>query len=79
MILQPYPDLLPSNLSRLQQQNARKLAERELARLHNEKARREALTESEVQTTQILKNKAAAMEEMNRLLTAAHRRLNELS
>ena len=51
----------------------------ELAQLHNEKARPEAFTESEVQATQILKNKSTAVEQMNALLATAHRRLNELS
>lgn len=78
--LEAFPELLaPVDQSELQRQNARRLAEREVGRLIAEKARLENLTESEVAATQILKNKAAAMEEMNRLLTAAHRRLNELS
>jgi len=65
--------------SELQRQNARRLAEREVGRLLAEKTRLENLTESEVAATQILKNKHAAMERMNELLAAAHRRLNELS
>ena len=78
--LEAFPELLgPIDQSELQRQNARRLAERKVGRLLAQKARLENLTESEVAATQILKNKQAAFERMNELLTAAHRRLQELS
>src|SRR5260370_12660461 len=78
--LETFPELLgPVDRSELQRQNARRLAEREVGRLLAEKTRLENLTESEVQATQILKNKTGAMEMMNELLIAAKRRLGEVS
>lgn len=79
LILKAYPDLIPPGLGTLQRQNSRRLAERECARLQNEKLRLQALNESEIAATQVLKNKAAALERMNELLAAAQRRLGELS
>jgi len=68
-----------SRSGELQRQNARRLAEREVGRLLAEKTRLENLTESEVQASQVLRSKQAAMERMNELLAAAYHRLNDLS
>jgi hypothetical protein len=78
--MEAFPELLgPVDQSELQRQNARRLAEREVGRLLAEKTRLENLTESEVQASQVLRSKQAAMERMNELLAAAHRKLASLS
>jgi hypothetical protein len=78
--LEAFPELLgPVDQNELQRQNARRLAEREVGRLLGERNRLENLTESEVQASQVLRSKQAAMERMNELLATAHRKLAGLS
>ena len=77
--LAAFPALLQPDQHEQQRQMQRKLAEYEVRRLQVQKQNLEALTEGEVQANQMLRSKAAAMEEMNRLLADAHRRLESFS